>query len=163
MQNRNKNWGYTLIEVLIVLFIISIVSTVAVLSLNHNKSKEIETCAREIQHIITLATEQALLQSAIFSVSFDQEAMRIKQYRYDAQQKKPAWLPLTDPLLGSYVYPQGLVLHLSVNVADAQLPLIIFSNGEMTPFTLSISRLGEQAAYMIKGEADGSIHIEHLP
>ena len=51
--------GFTLLELLVVLVIISIVASMAMLTIGHNQNKEMETFTKELTQTLTLAEEQA--------------------------------------------------------------------------------------------------------
>jgi general secretion pathway protein H len=66
----NKSAGFTLIEILIVMVIISIVGAASLLSISRNKNSQMENFARQLTNLITLAQQQAMLQPAVIGMTF---------------------------------------------------------------------------------------------
>lgn len=168
MIHRAK--GYTLIEILIVIFIISIVSTVALLTIGHNQNRRLETLATQITQLLTLAEEQAMLQPAVMGLSIGESSFQFLSYQPDADGQQMHWAALQDKALQAHAIPDGIAL--SLQLADqstaeddkTQSPQIIIStNGDITPFTLYIGKQGYAPRYVVKGEADGTVTSHELP
>lgn len=161
MTNR-KHKGYTLIEILIVIFIISIVSTVALVTIGHNKNRRLETIAKQITQMLTLAEEQAMLQPAMLGLYINESSFQFLIY----QQQ---WTVLQDKSLRSHSIPDNVALTFenptsTDNNDDSLTPQIIIStDGDITPFTLYIGNKGDAPRYVIKGEADGTVTSQMLP
>lgn len=172
--------GYTLIEILIVIVIISIVSTVALLSLGRNKNRRIETLANQLTQMLTLAEEQALLQPAVLGLLINERSFVFLTYQASLNSKNMIWVPSDERSLQRHVIPDGIEIRvISSNTEDdSQLeapatsagdnpilkPQVVISpNGDLTPFTISIGKEGEPPRYIIRGEADGSITNTEQP
>ena len=148
--------GFTLIEVLVVLFIMSIVMSVALLSISHHEARQLEAFTKELVERLTLAEEQAMLQPAILGLSINKNA-----YQF-ASNKKEGWLPLQDTILAHHAIPATMQLSLEMGgkkmAIEQDVPQIVIStNGDITPFTLYVGQKGKPPRYVIHGEADGSI------
>lgn len=166
-----KAKGYTLIEILIVIFIISIVSTVALLTIGHNQNRRLETLAKQLTQLLTLAEEQAMLQPAVLGLSIGESSFQFLSYQPDAEGKRMRWIVMQDKSLQSRAIPDGVALTLQMadpasteDESKRQSPQIIIStNGDITPFTLSIGKKGNAPRYVVKGEADGTVTSHELP
>lgn len=159
---RGKYLGYTLIEILIVIFIISIVTTVALLSINQNKNKTIESFAKQLTQILTLAEEQAILQPIVLGMYLDHDSFRFSSLQSEPKTQKSTWVPLQDTILGKHRIPNGILVSIKVDGQSMDLEkknpqIIISTNGEATPFTIYVGQPGEKPLYAIRGEMDGSI------
>ena len=167
--------GFTLIEILVVLFIISIVSTVALLSISHNSNKQIETFANELTQVITLAEEQALLQPAVIGLSFTENSYQFLTYQAPSEKDKTAsWIPIQDDVLGKHTIPSDIEVKVVVANAKpsttdtmdehekAQPQIIISTNGDVTPFTIYIGKRDDKPRYVITGEANGTVTNKSL-
>lgn len=165
--------GFTLVELLIVLFIISIVTSVVLISIRHNENKQLETIAQEIGGRLQLAEEQAMLMPAVIGLLFDGRSFEFVQY--DTTKKKPAWVPYDDNVLTSFTVPDGAVVSIKLkNEAEEKeedkkteekeiKPIIIIStNGDITPFTISIAANGKQPKFSIDGNENGNINYQAL-
>lgn len=161
MKRTLKKQGYTLIEILIVLFIISIVTSVALLSIRYNENKQIESFASKFADLFRLAEEQAMLQPNVLGLSIDYSQFQFSHLQFQANQQQ--WLPLDDTILGQQFIPNNIQIALEIqgdrtNLNESKLPqIIISSNGDITPFTLYVGQKGKKPSYMVSGEADGSI------
>lgn len=164
--------GYTLIEILIVIFIISIVSGVALLSIGHNQNKQVEYFANQLSQTITLVQEQAILESSVFGLSFNQYQYQFMNYKADTPKDKNPWVPLkNDRLLGKKMIPTHLEVQLElakqrINFDEEELansPQIIISpNGDITPFLITIGRKSSKPSYAIVGNENGRITTKCL-
>lgn len=163
--------GFTLVEILIVLFIISIVTSIAMLSISYNHNKKIETFANELTQLLTLAEEQAMLQPSILGVSFSQHTFQFASFKI-MNEKKKTWVLLDDSILGKHNIPNDI--ELKIKASDVSLDknkdkeededieqfnpqIIISTNGDVTPFAIYIGKEGEKPLYVIIGDTDGSI------
>ena len=148
--------GYTLIEILIVLFIISIVTSIAMLSIGRNDNKQMESFANEMIQVLTLAEEQAMLEPNVLGISFDERSYRF--VKLQEKEGKKNWLPMEDEALDKHLIPGNVHVSLSMGYHDEARPQIIIStNGDVTPFTLYVGKPNEKPRYVITGDADGNI------
>lgn len=157
--------GYTLIEILVVLFIISIVTSVALLTISRNQNKQLEIFANELAQSMSLAEEQAMLQSTVLGLRLDDHSFHFASMQQTVEgEKKTAWTPLQDTILGQHHIPGDI--QLAVQVGGQKLSsentkvipqVIISTNGEVTPFTIYVGKKGEKPRYIVTGDADGNI------
>lgn len=165
-----KQAGYTLIEILIVLFIISIVTTVALLSIGYNENKQMESFANEVKEILTLAEEQALLTPNVLGLSFDEHVFQFARLSFSNDKKK--WLLLEDSILGKHAIPENIQIRIEVGNTflktnhDEEGPInpqiVISTNGDITPFTIYVGKKGSKPRYAIIGDADGNVTNKFL-
>lgn len=175
--------GYTLIEILIVIVIISIVSTVALLSIGHNKNRRIESLAKQLTQMLSLAEEQAMLQPVVLGVSINERTITFLSYQPTDNNKNMHWVPVDDKTLKQRSIPDGIQVDVSSSTSSTviasersergnpgdgstseestmQPQIVISPNGDVTPFTISIGQEGSAPLYVVKGEADGTISIQ---
>ena len=159
--------GFTLIEVLVVLLIISIVTSVAMLSISHNQNQRVKLLANELTEFITLAEEQAILQQTSIGLVIAHNAFQFVHYQTQAQGTVPDWQPLMEPVFKRHLIPSGVGIRLEVTgktkslsqqLSNAVPQIVISSGGEVTPFVLWLGNKGHAARYKIVGAANG--HIE---
>jgi len=74
--------GFTLIEILVVILIISIVTSVALLSISRNENRQLETFTKDLVQTLTLAQEQAMLQPAVLGLAIERHT-----YQFAARPK----------------------------------------------------------------------------
>jgi general secretion pathway protein H len=158
--------GYTLIEILIVMLIISIVGAVSLLTVSANKNSQLETYSRQLTNLITLAEQQAMLQPAVLGLLVEDQTLRFYQFRAAVDvAHKSAWVPVDDPLLHERVIPKNIQVQLtfpgqSVTDKDKEShepQLIISTNGDLTPFIIYIGEKKSVPRYQITGSDDGSL------
>jgi general secretion pathway protein H len=164
-----KKKGFTLIEVLVVIFIISIVTGVALLSFNRNENRQLESFANELAQIMTLAEEQAMLQPAVLGLAFNEHSFHFSVYQESTDGQKQAWTSLPDKWSGNHVIPNNIQLRVHVDgktdssEEEISSPQIIIStNGDVTPFTIYVGKKGQEPRYAIRGDADGNITSQSL-
>lgn len=163
---RKQTSGYTLLEILVVLVIISIVAGMAVLTIGHNERREMQAFARDLEQTLTLAEEQALLQPAMLGLMLTTQSFGFYEYR--KKDTEFSWRPITDRELGPHPIPKGLELRLTINdhilpleSTEAKTPtLFVSTNGTITPFVLLIGKKNQPPCYQLVGHADGSITNE---
>jgi general secretion pathway protein H len=161
MQMRAR--GFTLIEILVVMVIISVVGGIALLSIHHNENTRYDRLARELANRLTLAQEQAMLQPTILGLTLDETHFQFYEYRRDTKTNKDHWEPIESPELGSHPLPDDIKL--TVKVRNKVLPtgnygapaLIISTSGDIIPFTILIGKPGSAPRYQVVGSAEGTI------
>jgi general secretion pathway protein H len=165
VKHQSRSSGYTLIEVLIVIFIISIVTSVAMMTINRNENRDIETFAKEITQMVSLAEEQAMLEPNVLGIQLGSRQLQFASLTKDEKTQKPIWLPLDDHVLTGRKIPGNIQLTLEVAGSSVELngsakaiPQIIFStNGDVTPFILYVGKKGKKPMYAISADADGNV------
>lgn len=162
--------GFTLVEVLVVLFIMSIVTSVALLSINHNENRQLEAFTNELVQRIMLAEEQALLQPAVLGLSIKAAMYEFACYQPAENGKNFSWQPMQDHLLADYAIPASMQVSIEIggkkialNEEVKQAPQIMIStNGDVTPFIIHIGKKGKSPRYVINGDAAGNITSKAL-
>jgi len=160
--------GFTLIEILVVIFIISIVSGVVLISISPNRNKELETFTKDLTELMVFAEEQALLKPDILMMSFQNRYFTFLRYQAPKDEEtNNTWIAVDSKILGKHYIPDFIQVRLNIRDAadeeDADKhQIIISSNGDVTPFTIYIGARGEKPRYAIMGEADGSITYKLL-
>jgi general secretion pathway protein H len=178
--NKSIDQGFTLIELLIVLFIISIVTTSALLTIRYNANKQLETIAQEISGRLKLAEEQAMLMPAVIGIAFDGRSLQFLRYspaeNSNANVKKPTWDNYDDSTLTGFTVPEGVSLDLRRQSSEAQVQqdnkkenedkvdpaIIISTNGDITPFTMTIAETGKKPMWIIYANENGAIYYKAL-
>ena len=168
---KMKSAGFTLIEVLVVLFIISVVTSVALLSINRNENKQMESFVNELRQIMTLAEEQAMLQPSVLGLTLNDHSFQFASLQPSADSKKNKWSLLEDTMLGKHDIPRNIQLNIVIGNASIKpaeetaikTPQIIIStNGDITPFTIYVGKIGEKPRYAVIGDADGNVTTKLL-
>ena len=161
--------GFTLIEILVVMFIVGLMFSLAVLSVGEGgRSENVRREAERFRALLVLAQERAVLEARDFSVSFTEDGYGFLVLEEDA------WQAITDDeLFRDRQLPEDVSFELSandlpVNLADPDdeeegpTPhVLVLSSGELTPFELRMYAGEGAISYRIEGKVQGEISIEH--
>jgi general secretion pathway protein H len=152
--------GFTLIELLVTLVIISIIISMATLSLGNNEARQVQDTAGTLTALIELAKEEALFNGQEMGVAFWQGGYVF--YRQENLQ----WVPIVDDNeFRPRDLPEGLWITVYLNGLDVDLPgnpeqrkrpqVFIMSSGEITPFEAKIGADNTQVT--LKADALGNL------
>lgn len=163
--------GFSLLELLVVIAIIGLLVQAVTLSMGSlGNDREVAQEARRLRSMIDLLQEEALMQSRDYGIMFTSTGYRI--FVFDYQQL--AWAdPLTDRLLEPHgLRPQvSLALVLdgrevplepdfeSQDVDNPEPQVMLLSSGEVTPFTIEMSRAGTTGRFKLVAELDGTTSV----
>ncbi|HSH14094.1 MAG TPA: type II secretion system minor pseudopilin GspH [Desulfurivibrionaceae bacterium] len=154
----NKRAGFTLLEVLVVLVIISVIISFAVLAIDTGP-EELRREGNRIASLLELASEEAVMNGREYRV-----VLRQHSYSFDLLQEGK-WQGVEDELFRPRQLPSDLSLQLfmenqEVPLNDEEDPetaktaaLLILSSGEMPPFELTVSGL---STTKLRIHSDGS-------
>ncbi|HKH20930.1 MAG TPA: type II secretion system minor pseudopilin GspH [Gammaproteobacteria bacterium] len=157
---RGRLCGFTLIELLVTLVIISIIISMATLSLGNNEARQVQDTAGTLTALIELAKEEALFNGQEMGIAFWQGGYVF--YRQENLQ----WVPIVDDNefrprdlpegLWIAVYLDGLDVDLPGNPEQRKRPQVyIMSSGEITPFEAKIGTDNTQVT--LKADALGNL------
>jgi general secretion pathway protein H len=168
---RVSSAGFSLLELLVVVAIIGLLAQAVTLSWRAlGNDQELEQEAARLRSMIDLLNEEALMQSRDYGIMFTETAYRF--YVFDYQQLE--WvLPQGDRLLEPHALPRLLSMVLvldgrevpldpdfeSQDVENAEPQIMLLSSGEVTPFTLEMSRAGIAGRFELTAELDGEINV----
>lgn len=161
----NSTSGFTLIELLIVIVIISIVASFAVLSINFNQNKRLESLSNQLVNTLTLAEQEALLRTTTLGFSLTQNTFQFYEYHALKDPEKSPWQPLNDNILGLHHIPKDVQMTLKIegkSVSTTQPKLIISPSGDITPFIIYVGKKDNPPHYKVRGEANGTIKSEMI-
>lgn len=156
--------GFTLLEILVVVLIIGIVLTLATLTLRDDIHERLKTEGRRLAALLTLASQETVLQGAEMAVAFSPQGYRFQVLEEDK------WVDAEDPVLRKRQLPEDLALFIEVDGdapggngkdEDAQEPRVyLFSSGEMTPFTATLKDRNSTATYQMSADFGGEFTFE---
>jgi general secretion pathway protein H len=133
-----SNSGFTLTELLVVMFIIAIVTTVAALSINGTHERQLENSARLLQSRLQVIAQEAVLTGVPMVLSFtNNNTYTLQQFN----ELKQTWQPVTRSALALPHVNANMQLQLptAANKTGNPLNSIYFSTGgTVSPFTLTL-------------------------
>jgi general secretion pathway protein H len=165
--------GFTLLEVLVVVVIIGIITSMAVISINVlGGDHEMDQEAARLSAVLGQVREDAMMQGQ--DVGFRVDATGYDFLRYDSRNDR--WLPVTDdPLLRERSLPAGLVTSLVLESREVQLkprkqdnapdaPLspqvVVQASGDLVPFEIVFRREGTEEVRRVTGTVEGTIQVQ---
>ena len=143
LQGRSCQRGFTLLEILVVLVIIGIVTSMAVLNIGDRKKEVLQKESQRIVALIKLARDEAILQGREYGLGF----WRNHYQFYELDEENSTWSPVQgDRQLRLREIPESLSLTLEMENQEINLAakppekpqIFLLSSGETTAFTLQI-------------------------
>ena len=112
--------GFTLIELMVVIFIIGIISSFATLSVGQSHTRVLQDEVKRIQSLLTLASDEAVLQSEELAIEVYRNGYRFMQL---AQAKDAwEWQPVQDnAIFRARCFPEGVELAAEIEGTPAVL------------------------------------------
>ncbi len=177
---NKKSFGFTLLEMLIVVFIIGIILSMATLSTVPQQYRLLKEEAQRIASLMSLARQESILEAQ--ELAF---ALNDKTYQFQVFDGK-IWLPLTDDdILRERKLQNNMVLEVNLygetltftsdgsdddsdtgdedaesTEEDEDIVRVIFlSTGEVTPFELFLKYEDQDESLLVKGDIMGNITV----
>ncbi len=144
--------GFTLIEVLVVLFIVSMMTGLVVVNLpNFAQTDDFQFEAERLKAVLDLARQEASMQSSelgfkLVSSGADSR-FAYSFYRYD--ERRQSWQVLEEKPFEERLMPADIRASIKVEGEDMVLgdesspPVLILSSGEMTPLQIQLVHSSE--------------------
>lgn len=174
-MRRRLASGFSLLELLVVIVIISILFTFTTLAIRGTSPEELlQTEAQRLDRLLQLALEEAMLKGQEYGVEFFPDSYRFVLYFEDT------WLPLEqDKLLRRRELPGNMEFELEIeqievlvekdkvetgSLRDKDQPkpqVFLLSSGEITPeFSVRLVMPGVETSYVVSGTANGEHKAE---
>lgn len=166
---HNKH-GFTLLEILVVMVIIGIATTVIVFSVGgfYLSNKRADVVTHEMATLIELARNQAIFSLNTLGLEINSNSYSFVQLD-DNKDRGLTWQPLSkrDSFWSERTIPSNIIVQVqSKNNFTTLIPtnsvspqIMIFPNGEITPFTITVHSQGSSELYTIEGNSAGEIKV----
>jgi len=161
--------GFTLLEVLVVVVIIGIISSMAVVSIRVlGGDHEMDQEGARLAAVLGQAREEAMLQGRDLGLRLDTRGYDF--LRYDSRTER--WLMISDDaLLRERGLPDGVGLELRLESRNVMLKartsptdrqpvspqVVVQASGDLVPFEILLRREGTDEVRRVAGSADGRI------
>ncbi len=166
--------GFSLLELLVVIVIISILFTFTTLAIRGTSPEErIQTEALRLDRLLQLALEEATLKGQEYGLEFSPDSYRFLLY------VDQAWLPLEqDKLLRKRSLPENMEFELEIEQIDVLIEddavdtdtededkprpqVFLLSSGEITPeFSVRLVMPGVETSYIVSATVNGEHKAE---
>lgn len=163
--------GFTLFEILVVLFIMGLVLTLVVLrGGNTHGFREMDAFAQQLKAQMQLAREQSILQMDTLGLKITAQIYEF--YWYNNTPKQTGWQRLSerDSFWKSYTIPANIQVNIAnittppivgTNISAANHPQIIFfPSGEISSFIMTIQSSGTPHTFKLIGNANGNFELQ---
>ena len=168
-----RSKGFTLVEILIVILIITVVISLTVLTVSSTgRDSQLDEESRRIEGLVGLLHERALLEGRDFGLRIEPTAYEFVVY----DTRRDRWLMLDQEREFRHrELPKGISFQLELDsqtvvikpidrdLSDGVPPnpqVAIAASGEGTPFRLILERNATQAKAVVNGDALGKISRE---
>jgi len=155
---RQLNKGFTLIEIMVVVIIVSVLIGAVALSFPPIGDKLLKENADRFSALMSLAQDEAILQSTELAVEITPTGYSFYQ------NENNSWVAFSDnPFskrqlpdgISTKMYLDGILIDLK-NRDENQPQIVILSSGEVTPFTYTLQFKGK-SEIQLKVDANGEI------
>ncbi len=166
MKNKQffqTNKGFTILEILVVVAVISVIASTILLNTNfHRPLNDLKVHAENLGKTLKVLMQEAILEDKNFALSLTPESYMVLEY--DGQE----WAPSKDKFLLSlqkkHKYNDELIIDgniISIQVTEKPEPhILILSSGEMTVFEWVIEDRENNLRVKLNSSMLGSITIE---
>src|SRR5918995_3711278 len=168
---RRTGAGFTLVEMLVVVVIIAMIATTVVLSVSASgRDRELEKESERMLALLQYAREQAELRTREYGLLCDENRYQFVIF----DPRKEMWVAMeSDDTLRARQLPAGLSLSLTVEARpillkpppdskDLAPQVMIYSNGDLTPFELTMERKDAQRSVTLASNDEGLIEARPL-
>ena len=157
MKARPIFKGFTLIEILVVLLIVTILAGVTIARLpTFSRNADFETETRRLQLLFNMARQESVLDSTEFGFRLTDDGYKFLKFDDGSQSWKDAESPFQVRLL-----PDELRLVIEADskgfsfLGENLPPILILSSGENTPFRLILQSKLQRASRTLMSEGYG--------
>lgn len=157
---RSRSFGFTMIEILVVLIVVGLLAALAVANLGGSaQHREMENTVRELFLLMQTASEQAIVTNQELGLVLEDDGYRFVIFNDEDR----TWTAQSERLFRPRAFPDGTIMTQVIendlpalaSDEDAVRPEIVFySSGEVTPFELEFFGPG-QDEYSHLLESDG--------
>lgn len=164
-----RSRGFTLLEILVVVVIIAVLTTVGMLSMgNLGQDRGLDAELDRYGDVLAAAFEQAQLESRDYGVHYGPSSYEILTYAPERQRWEPV---LEDRLFEEHRLPDGVEFRVEIEgrmlklgmekPTDPVVPqVVLFASGDVTPYRLGLVRQGVDRTITIVGAPDGTMEIK---
>lgn len=150
ISRQLKSYGFSLVEILVVLVIIAITVTMALYAFgDFGRKKNLDAIASNVISHIKLAHEYAVIDGSTLLLEMSGNSYQIKKYT-----PKNGWvIPTTSAIFRKVVLPKNF--HFQSDKKN--LKILLYSSGDITPFNILLEDKKGKSRILITGTISGNI------
>jgi len=157
--------GFTLIEIMVVIVIISVVLSFVTLSIGDgNLSQKLEQESQRLAYLLTLASNESVMQSKEMGVNFDKDSYRFCELQIEMNLCTTCNV-INEGVFKPRILPVGIEAEIRLDgepifsnkICQNMPQLLIMSSGEFTPFEIIFT--ADNLGYQLAGNMHGEITI----
>lgn len=166
-----RHRGFTLLEVLVVLFVVAIMAGIAVMQLgSRDRDRQLETEARRLQHALELTRNEAVLSAVEWGLEMTAEGYRFLRL----EQDEGRWQAVTTSPWREHALQPGIDARLRIedrrrgpealagSTGQLRPGMLILSSGEMTPFRIDLLPEWPGAGWRLSSDGFGPVSTERI-
>jgi type II secretion system protein H len=143
--------GFTLLELLVVVVIVSLATTLSVAWLGGDDHRRLDAATERLHSDLSLARDVAFLDQQVIGWQADNQGYRFVTWRYEPATGVWRWVPFDSPRLAPQAWPIPLsvesVSASAPSVPSADMPrLVWWPNGEVIGGRLTLGHNGTKRA-----------------
>lgn len=156
-MRRQRQHGFTMIELLVVIFIVGFLVSLAVLAIGNQDKHRVNNEVQRLQMLLVQLRQEAILKDK-------QYLLRIRADGYEVLRPddEGEWQVITDDdLYKAHELDDDLEFRVDIDEHDEEGAIIsILSSGEMTPFSLIVSSRDQRFQQGLQGDILGHLTRE---
>ena len=149
----HKEFGFTLIEIMIVMVIVALLAGAAAMVVGSNQQQRmLENEARRLAALMSLTQDEAVFQNIEIGLRIDEEGYTFR----GLEEASLSWTTLPQDFLKNRQFPTWVEAEFSGHVEEIEVKkpeedeadffpqILFFSSGESTPFELTLRHEADQ-------------------
>ncbi|WP_156411356.1 type II secretion system minor pseudopilin GspH [Legionella oakridgensis] len=156
----NKEKGFTLLEILVVLVIIGITLGFALLAFgDFGEKRRVMMAAEQFANYVKLTQQQAILEASTLGIRFHNQTYQV--FRFNTSGHWQAMPP--KGIFHIQAVPNNTMLHWATEKKKSVSPdIIIHASGDITPFTLYFGSYKVPKLAAVIGQQNGSVFFQTM-
>lgn len=148
MPSSSNNQGFTLIEIMVVLMILSITIGAAVLAFgDFGGTERAQSEAQRFRMKLNLAKKHAIIENLAYRVDVEPHGYRIMSF-----SPPNSWHPAKNKHLKAYTFPESMG-------AMKKASILIQPSGEITPFSFTFQNAKGKTVATVENHGYGTISL----
>lgn len=163
---RGFSLGFSLLELLIVAFMLGVIISFATLAVGDNRQQLLKSEARQLQALLQAVREQAIFNQQHWAIGFNDNGYVFYQLS-QLSQLPTDWQLVTNKPFNAREFDDSIQVALllegrAVSMQNQQPQILIYASGEVTPYQLELWHISDiNLKISLNGDLFGNIEIEY--